>query len=150
MIICHRIYENDCIEEASMSGELKALEFFKDWTNYLLVTTVAAVGWLGVKEGIIHASRGWRIASLWCFAISIVFAIFTLAIIPQIAEALSKFPGKSIYDTRVPIFALPRGWILLWDAHLAHFCWIQHVAFLLGIIFYAIGASFPEKKRWDI
>ena len=41
-----------------MSNELKALEFFKDWTNYLLVTTVAAVGWLGVKEGIIRVSRG--------------------------------------------------------------------------------------------
>ena len=28
---------------------LGALGFFKDWTNYLLVTTVAALGWIATK-----------------------------------------------------------------------------------------------------
>jgi hypothetical protein len=44
--------------------KLKALESFKDWTNYLLVTTVAALGWTvsrtcrdffsSVAEGCLH------------------------------------------------------------------------------------------------
>ena len=28
-----------------LDGAHKALEHFKDWSNYLLVTTVAALGW---------------------------------------------------------------------------------------------------------
>ena len=32
--------------DANIEQQLKALEFFKDWSNYLLVTTVAALGWV--------------------------------------------------------------------------------------------------------
>jgi hypothetical protein len=28
----------------------KALEYLKDWSNYLLVTTVAALGWVATVE----------------------------------------------------------------------------------------------------
>jgi hypothetical protein len=32
--------------DGSADAQTKALEFFKDWSNYLLVTTVAALGWV--------------------------------------------------------------------------------------------------------
>jgi hypothetical protein len=33
-----------------LGQKLKALDAFKDWTNYLLVTTVAALGWAARKD----------------------------------------------------------------------------------------------------
>jgi hypothetical protein len=35
---------------------LTSLEHFKDWNNYLLITTVAAFGWVSAKEG--HSIQG--------------------------------------------------------------------------------------------
>ena len=36
--------------DANMEQHLKALDSFKDWSNYLLVTTVAALGWTAGKD----------------------------------------------------------------------------------------------------
>ena len=33
-----------------LEQKLKALDSFKDWTNYLLITTVAALGWVGTER----------------------------------------------------------------------------------------------------
>jgi hypothetical protein len=63
----------------------KALEFFKDWSNYLLVTTVAALGWVASGTTIFtsHSVKPWCV---WLFALSVVFGIFTLALIPLVQE----------------------------------------------------------------
>jgi hypothetical protein len=34
----------------AVEQKLKALDAFKDWSNYLLVTTVAALGWTAGKD----------------------------------------------------------------------------------------------------
>lgn len=121
---------------------MKALEFLKDWSNYLLVTTVAALGWVTSESPIFftEAAKPWCI---WLFAISITFGIFTLGLIPLVAETLSKSTEtekKSIYSI-TPSFNLlyiigPVSWF-----HLKHFCWVQHAAFILGIALYAWGTS---------
>jgi hypothetical protein len=118
--------------------KLKALEFFKDWTNYLLVTTVAAMGWVSVdKAGL--SPHVLRICCIAAFAGSILFAILTLALIPHVAEQISD-KDDSIYDVYGEFH---RYW--LWGpidtCRLTSVCWPQHVLFLLGIVLYALGSS---------
>jgi hypothetical protein len=79
----------------SREQKLKALEFFKDWSNYLLVTTVAAVGWVTSKDVLIQPWA--KPLCVWAFAVSVVFAILTLAIIPRVAEKL-RDDMTSMYD----------------------------------------------------
>jgi hypothetical protein len=112
-----------------------SLGFFKDWTNCLLVTTVAALGWVGAKAPTLDGSaQQWTIAF---FCLSIVFAILTLALIPLVGERLVA--GSSIYDieARFTIFWLwgPEG-----GAKLKWVCWPQHVFFLAGIIVFSVGS----------
>ena len=56
---------------------LAAIKSFKDWSNYLLVTTVAALGWVTTNHlvGIAGIARAFVIGFLGS---SIVFGIFTL------------------------------------------------------------------------
>ena len=108
-----------------------AIGNFKDWTNYLLVTTVAALGWVSAQPSDLLA----KICAVF-LALSIVAGIFTLAMIPLITERLRD--GKeSIYDVE--------GAFTLWwmrgapiSRKLKHFCWPQHAFFLVGIILYLI------------
>ena len=130
---------------------LQGLGFFKDWTNYLLVTTVAALGWIATKPVLVIPPRllAWTIA---CFCFSIIFAIFTLALIPIVAENCQK-ETTSIYDVAAPFKP-----IWLWgetvEAKLKWACWPQHVFFLAGIILFSVGSFFgalrakpAEEKR---
>jgi hypothetical protein len=131
------------MESAEHVGQLlKGLEFFKDWSNYLLVTTVAALGWVTTSQHltISRASRRFVIASL---AVSVVFAIFTLALVPLVAEAIVK-TTTSIYDVTAtfrvfwlwgPEFRLP----------LKAVCWPQHISFILAIVVYAAATAKAAK-----
>jgi hypothetical protein len=74
------------------------------------------------------------------FALSIVFAIFTLAIIPLVAEQLKDDPS-SIYDIEATYTLFPGGGPTL-TSRLKSFCWLQHVCFLLGIVLFAYRAIF--------
>jgi hypothetical protein len=88
--------------DAHVEQHLQALEFFKDWSNYLLVTTVAALGWAARSRPV----PTWLFSvMLGCFALSIVAGIFTLALIPLIAEALTP-STQSFYDQEVSFFPL--------------------------------------------
>jgi hypothetical protein len=117
------------------------LGFFKDWTNYLLVTTVAALGWVATKpvSGVPSSLLGWTIA---CFCLSVVFAILTLALIPLVSENC-RSGTKSIYDVEVQCEPIPgvtlKRWripgVTLKRCKLKWVCWPQHVFFLAGIIF---------------
>jgi hypothetical protein len=129
----------------------KAIEFFKDWSNYLLVTTVAALGWASSASE--SAKPAWAHGALkpyciWFLALSVVFGIFTLALIPLVQEQrkgsmefhavatkfwatkwFTKFCAKkSSADDKCGLY-------LIWV------CMPQHVLFIAGIIAYALGTS---------
>jgi len=118
---------------------LKALDSFKDWSNYLLVTTVAALGWVSTKDAGELAGH-WKLPRIWAFALSVVFGIFTLALVPHIAEQLTS-GDSSIYAVRASFhlfifFGEDKPWVsLTWV------CFPQHILFLAGIILYAVGSS---------
>lgn len=123
---------------------LKSLEFFKDWSNYLLVTTVAALGWVGA-QGAAHLNPAFAKPTIWCLTMSIVFGIFTLALIPLVAEAISD-NTKSIYSVRAK-FLLLWMWPPETSLALKWVCWPQHLFFVAGIGLYAAGvvpASSPQ------
>src|SRR5436190_14452473 len=80
----------------NIEQKLKALDCFREWSNYLLVTTVAALGWVAAKESRVDSGL-----VVWCFAISAVLGILTLAVIPIVAEEVGEHT-KSIYDVQAP------------------------------------------------
>ena len=121
-----------------------ALESFKDWSNYLLVTTVAAIGWVVAKEGV-RIAPGARIASILLLCVSAILAVLTLSLVPLVAESLTK-DTRSIYDVAATFkpcwmwgheVALKMKWV----------CWPQHVTFMLGIISYSLGAVLGMKNK---
>ena len=117
-------------------GQLTAsLGFFKDWTNYLLVTTVAALGWVAKGDSLVTGMElRWTISFL---CLSIIFAIFTLALIPIVGERLSD--GGSIYSVEAS-FKLFWLWGPVRTAKLKWVCWPQHVLFLAAVITFSIGS----------
>ena len=113
---------------------LEALKHFKDWSNYLLVTTVASLGWASTRTTLPEWAFNWSVGSL---AASVVFAIFTLAFIPHIAEQIDS--ETSFYETTptihpVPLFPKIESMKVKWV------CWPQHALFILGIGVYAWGS----------
>lgn len=125
----------------------KALEFFKDWSNYLLVTTVAAVGW--VAAGDIDFSSVWvRAICILAFALSITFGILTLALIPLVEEQRNETHASN-YDV-VVAYGLWKGFT--GRCKLKALCFPQHVFFLLGIFVFAIGTmgGSPDDMSLDV
>ena len=102
-----------------------SLTHFKDWTNYLLVTTVAFLGWVAASEDPLSI---WFAFSMVFLCASVFFAIFTLALVPLAAEA-DRNKVTSIYQ--IAVTAKP---FYLWGPerkfYLKYFCWPQHVLFL--------------------
>ncbi len=122
-----------------LERKLKALEFFKDWSNYMLVTTVAAIGWVTSKEASADMwTRPWvKPLCIWAFGLSSLFAILTLAVIPLIIDSMDK-EKASIYEEK-PSFKLLWLWGPKIPIKLKVVCWPQHILFMIGIIFYVIG-----------
>jgi len=120
----------------TQKGQLiKALEFFKEWSNYLLVTTVAATGWVSAEDA---AISDWaRPLCIWSFGLSAVFGIFTLAIIPRVTETVSD-TDKSVYDI-APKFNLLWMWPPAIPVSLKCVCWPQHVLFISGMVLYVLA-----------
>lgn len=112
-----------------------AIASFKDWSNYLLVTTVAALGWVSTENVDLPA---WSFVScVGLLTASVIFGIFTLAIIPLVTEKLGE-DGGSIYDEGVS-FKLVLYVFELRDFHMKSVCWWQHLFFILGIGSYGVG-----------
>ena len=130
----------------------KALEFFKDWSNYLVVTTVAAVGWIATGSNVDFSSAWVRAVCILAFSLSIAFGILTLALIPLVQE--QRKPDQSNYDVAVTY----RTWWPEWDGvcRLKSLCFPQHILFLLGILAFALGTigGNPQEMagaiRWCI
>ena len=112
-----------------------ALEAFSKWSNYLLVTTVAAVGWISSGH-IKFRNDFFQSLSLWCFGVSVIFGIFTLALVPLISEQAQKH-DTSIYSVkaRFSIFRIPC------HAYLTQACRPQHLLFIAGILVYCWGVT---------
>lgn len=123
--------------DETVEQRLQALAHFKDWSNYMLVTTVAALGWVATATTPISGcAKSWTI---WLLTASVIFAIFTLALIPLIAEGITK-DTKSFYAVRarfdlVWIFGPEIYFKLKWV------CWWQHVFFIAGVIVFARASS---------
>jgi hypothetical protein len=127
--------------DPSLELSLKAMESFKDWSNYMLVTTVAALGWVA-KQSDDHRNSGWykfwyRVVVI-SLTLSIILAIFTLAVIPILTEQLGQRCASSIYDVVAsvkPIWSTNLVKVRVW---LTLFCWPQHVTFLVGVVAFAV------------
>jgi hypothetical protein len=139
------------MNELGADTKTTALAFFKDWSNYLLVTTVAALGWVASAD--IAFSSAWvRAVCIFSFALSIAFGILTLAIIPLVEEQ-RKLGHQSIYDVVVE-YQLTRGWHGF--CRLKSLCFPQHILFLLGVAAFALGtmggdpSSMSSAARWSI
>jgi hypothetical protein len=123
----------------------KALEFFKDWTNYLLITTVAAIGWTAVEKGMIANHPKLKFWCLLALGLSALFGILTLALVPLVQEQRKN--EISNYDVRVTFWLWPwtpsnppdwcNGMRLTW------MCFPQHVFLIIGIGLY-VYAAWPK------
>lgn len=132
--------------DPELEQKLKALDAFKDWTNYLLVTTVAALGWTAGKDPTTFTTPCMRTFAVLAFAISIVFAILALALVPHVAEDLQKSAGGTTYPSIYRVH-----WEHWWvKVRLTNLCLPQHVLFLVGIILYAVGTTFKPPTSWCI
>jgi hypothetical protein len=140
------------------AGATAALQAFKDWSNYLLVTTTAALGWVasdkGNNEGAPTKKPKALLASAWFLCLSIIFGIFTLALIPLVLEKIPKITG-----TITSIYRIEAEFRLLWisekriySATLKDFCWFQHLFFILGIVCYTWSKANPVlfRRRNDL
>jgi 4-hydroxybenzoate polyprenyltransferase len=124
----------------SAEKKLKAIEYFKDWSNYLLVTTVAATGWVATDKDLPWSHPCLREPCLWSFGISIIFGILTLALIPLIAQKIEE-SDTSIYKIPTSFSIFGRDI----TAYLTQACRPQHVLFILGIILYCLGKAGGTK-----
>jgi hypothetical protein len=110
---------------------LGALELFSTWSNTLLVVTVAGIGWVIWTREKFSRLILLRI-SLVCLAMSALFAIFTLALVPQVAELLT--PNTASIYTVEPRFCLLFGELLcMGGVRFSYVVWPQHVLFLAGV-----------------
>jgi len=119
-----------------LEQHLKALEALKDWSNYLLVTTVAALGW--ASTAVRFRKRTMRVVVIGSLALSAVLGILTLALIPPVADAING-SSSSIYAVGGS-FNLYWMWGPLMSVTLKWVCWPQHVLFIIGIVAYAYAA----------
>jgi hypothetical protein len=99
-----------------------------------LITTVAALGWVAAKD-VQFISPWLRGGCIGALALSIVFGIFTLALIPLIGE--QRMNESSFYDVRAKYKLLGHER----NNRLKHFCLPQHIFFLVGILLYAVGTA---------
>ena len=114
---------------------LKAVEFFKDSSNFLLLISVVALGWVVEHPGGINESLNDTV--VLCMGLSVVFGLFTMGLIPLVAETLTG-TTSSIYDVRGEF----RTFVLGGRHHslpLKAVCWPQQVFFIAGILVYVIG-----------
>ncbi len=119
-----------------------ALGYFKDWSNYLLVTTVAATGWVA-KEPL---SDGFHRLALGALLTSLVAGVITLALVPLVAEQI-RDDDKSFYNVRAK-FSLIGDWSMRIPAA----CRPQHIMLIIGAATYCIGSfgmwPYTHSESW--
>ncbi len=129
----------------SSDARLEALKSFKDWSNYLLVTTVAAVGWVGKQNT--HPALVASLA-IWSLGISAVFGVFTLALVPLVSEQMDRASDRpSIFTVPVQFYV---GGPTLRTMHLTQACRPQHLSFMLGVLLYSAAATGLRGPRLEV
>src|SRR6202795_1196406 len=117
----------------------KALEFVSSASSYVLLATIALLGW--VASGVEFSNDGLRVASMACLTLSVVFGVATLALIPLVQEA--RRPGQSNFEVEARFMLLGQRGARLKSALLP-----QYLFLLAGLIFYVIGMiSFKGLRR---
>jgi hypothetical protein len=119
---------------ADQTQLLQSLGYFKDWTNYLLVTTVAALGWVAKGDALLCGIELQLTIALLCA--SIVFAILTLALVPIVGENIVGKTSFYSVEAKFKVFWL---WGPECRAKLKWVCWPQHVLFLAAVIVFSVG-----------
>jgi len=104
---------------------------------------VAALGWTAKKD-VITQSPTCRKVTLVFFSLSIVFAIFTLGLIPLVVASEDLLTGMSIYEI-TPEFDLLYTLVGIDCIRLKHVCWWQHVFFLAGIVSF-VRATWSDEQ----
>ena len=115
-----------------------ALAHFKDWSNYLLITTVAALGWVA------EYNTGHRLLNdlaVWCFGASIVFGIFTLALVPLVSQKITD-QTNSIYEVGAEFRVFTKECC----AYLTQACRPQHLLFVMGVVLYCLSVTGSEQR----
>jgi hypothetical protein len=108
---------------------LKGLELLNTWTNVLIVTTTAAVGWL-VEKSLVNLGTTLGKAVLACFCLSIVCGILAMCQIPGLAARVDD-DTRSIYELRGDNYLFPFWRVsfpVIWVL------WPQHTLFIAGIV----------------
>jgi hypothetical protein len=114
---------------------LKAVEYFNNSNNYLILISVVALAWVVEHPGGLHESL--KDAIVLCMGLSAVFGLFTMGLLPLVAETLTG-TTQSIYDVKGQF----RTFVLGGRNHslpLKAVCWPQQVLFITGILLYAVG-----------
>ena len=108
----------------------RALEFVASASTYLLLATLALLAW--VASGVEFGNDRLRVASMACLALSIVFGVGTLALIPLVQEA--RRSGQSNYAVETPFLLFGRRGVRLPTTLIP-----QYLLLLAGVILYVIG-----------
>jgi hypothetical protein len=111
-------------------AQAKALEFVNSASSYVLLATIALLGW--VASGVEFSNDGLRVASMTCLTLSVVFGVATLALIPLVQEA--RRPGQSNFEVEASFMLLGQRGARLKSALLP-----QYLLLLAGLILYVIG-----------
>ena len=114
---------------------LKAVEYFNNSNNYLILVSVVALGWVVEHPNAVQENM--KNAIVLCMGLSTVFGLFTMGLLPLVAETLTG-TTQSIYDVKGQF----RTFVLGGRSHslpLKAVCWPQQVLFITGVLLYAIG-----------
>jgi hypothetical protein len=114
---------------------LRAVEYFNNSNNYLVMISIVALGWVVEHPTGVHESL--KNAIVLCMGLSTVFGLFTMGLLPLVAETLTG-TTQSIYDVKGQF----RTFVLGGREHslpLKAVCWPQQVLFIAGILLYAVG-----------
>lgn len=114
---------------------LRAVEYFNNSNNYLVVVSTVALGWVVEHPAGVHETM--KDAIVLCMGLSTVFGLFTMGLLPLVAETLTG-TTQSIYDVKGQF----RTFVLGGAEHslpLKAVCWPQQVLFIAGILLYSVG-----------
>jgi hypothetical protein len=110
--------------------QTKALEFINQGCIFTLIMTVALLAW--VASGVDFSNEIPRVGAMLCLALSIVYGVAALALIPLVQEG--RRPGQSNFevDARYTLFGRR-------SLRLKSVLMPQYLLLLLGMGFYIGG-----------
>jgi hypothetical protein len=111
-------------------AQTKALEFVNSASTYLLIATMALLAW--VASAVEFSTQGFRFASMGCLALSAVFGIATLAVVPLVQEV--RRPGQSNFAVDAVFLLFGRRSVRLKAVLLP-----QHLLLVAGVLLYVLG-----------